>query len=727
MNDQAIWLLKKLFMRKYILSLLACSIVFFTNAQVFTASSGSSVGQIPDNTQYPNCFPLTVSGVGVINNTYGLNNVTINITHPYVADLKIWLKAPDGTTVLLADKYGGSGQNYTNTVFIQTAPLPISAGVTPFTGQYVPDSSIGQVNNGQSADGIWSLCVQDISSGDSGILVDWSLTFNNIPATTKPVKPTCRTNAVATGACSGAPLVCDFQGFCGNTSSSYAPPHTWGALTTAFCGSIENNSFIKFVAGATTATFNVWVYNSQNNDGIQMFFWSGGCNGTNIKTYGCINPLAPSPDPTVATATGLTVGQTYYLMFDGFAGDVCDYTVSPLTGVSFVDFSVDPATSNVCKGTQVTLTAQASGSGPVTFDWSNITVGASSISLGLDTLKGPKVHVNTSVLPVGVSIIKLQGPNTGACPNTKYDTIRVVYPPTITSQPSPVTQIGYVNANVSPIKVVVSDTGVTYQWYVNNTNSTLGGTLLPGATTSIDTPQNIAPGTYYYYCIINNGGCKTVSAVAEVIMKVPPVCNNPDSIQFIQQPTNTPQSLAISPAITIREFCSATGLLSTEPGFVTLSASDGGCGYISQTKPFVNGIATFDSVVFTRSLQNNITLTAKTTTGFAPAIVSKPFNITKPIITYQKTIIKNDNFENTVATPLQWRPTIPYSSIVVGTLGTKGVDVAGIVTNNGNSYFRKSYSINNNTNGYGTKDTFYFPPVNGLSTVDTVNFSFKFR
>ena len=59
------------------------------------------------------------------------------------------------------------------------------------------------------------------------------------------------------------------------------------------------------------------------------------------------------------TATGLTIGATYYLMIDGFAGDNCDYSIAASSGVFTVNVSASAA--SICEGSSTTLTANATG------------------------------------------------------------------------------------------------------------------------------------------------------------------------------------------------------------------------------------------------------------------------------------------------------------------------------------------------------------------------------
>lgn len=55
------------------------------------------------------------------------------------------------------------------------------------------------------------------------------------------------------------------------------------------------------------------------------------------------------------------------------------------------------------------------------------------------------------------------------------------------------------------VSATVEDEGaLTYQWYKNTTKTTVGGTLIPGATSMNYTPDTNKAGTYYYYCVVTN-------------------------------------------------------------------------------------------------------------------------------------------------------------------------------------------------------------------------------
>lgn len=156
-----------------------CSL-FRLNAQTFTNIVGGSISD--DNTY--NYFSIDVTGISTSLNTtsYGIESVTIDITHTYDQDLRIKLQSPDGNVFILTSALGGSGQNYTLTQFTDTALTSISSGIAPFTGYFKSIEALSGVNNGQNGNGTWSLNVKDQISGNSGNVNSWSITFGDQPA-----------------------------------------------------------------------------------------------------------------------------------------------------------------------------------------------------------------------------------------------------------------------------------------------------------------------------------------------------------------------------------------------------------------------------------------------------------------------------------------------------------------------------------------------------------------
>ncbi len=116
--------------------------------------------------------------------------VNLNILHTYDHDLSAYLISPSGTTVKLFANVDGSGDNFTNTTFSDSAITLIGAGTAPFTGTFLPQEPLDTFKN-DLIDGQWKLRVVDSAGADTGTLVSWSLTFNvannDTPANADPL------------------------------------------------------------------------------------------------------------------------------------------------------------------------------------------------------------------------------------------------------------------------------------------------------------------------------------------------------------------------------------------------------------------------------------------------------------------------------------------------------------------------------------------------------------
>jgi hypothetical protein len=97
----------------------------------------------------------------------------------------------------------------------------------------------------------------------------------------------------------------------------------------SFCGTVENNHWYAFAAPQADVSINFAVSNcvTPTNGGIQAeIYCTTNCTNDWTSVSNCWSP-GMQQNGTV-TANGLTPGDIYYLMIDGFAGDVCDYTMT---------------------------------------------------------------------------------------------------------------------------------------------------------------------------------------------------------------------------------------------------------------------------------------------------------------------------------------------------------------------------------------------------------------
>lgn len=223
----------------------------------------------------------------------------------------------------------------------------------------------------------------------------------------------CITDAVAINDdCANALYICDLNGYEGTTGAYYSadrpdnmhgnnetssganqidgtntggpfgyypPSNTPGPYSSPNIDVIiDNNSWIRFTASSTTAILNVNVYDcfigNYPSGGIQMQIFSA----TSCTNFVPVSNFEENSTGFTITANGLTIGNDYYLMIDGYAGDICSYSISANSGVQFPNI---PPPAPICVGESVTLTAP---NGATSYEWANGTT-SQSISVSPST------------------------------------------------------------------------------------------------------------------------------------------------------------------------------------------------------------------------------------------------------------------------------------------------------------------------------------------------------
>ncbi len=152
-----------------------------------------------------------------------------------------------------------------------------------------------------------------------------------------PCTPLCNRNANASDTCSLPTAVSLAQGdtVCGFTNLDHTVD-AGGNLSGLFCGSLENNSWFTFIADSVEMSFGIDVGNCISGFGMQAeVFSTSNCNSF-VSVSTCWNPMAETNG--FLRATGLTVGNPYYIMLDGYAGDDCEYLIYRVQGPLPVEF-----------------------------------------------------------------------------------------------------------------------------------------------------------------------------------------------------------------------------------------------------------------------------------------------------------------------------------------------------------------------------------------------------
>lgn len=321
------------------------------------------------------------------------------------------------------------------------------------------------------------------------------------------VLPTSNSNTtVAADSCEYSPMLCDINGYTANTKvydainepDGYTVTN-WTELDDEFCGSVDNNSFSTFIPIASTINFNVWVYNSQYNNGIQIAIMSiPNCYGGPVTSHECFNQLLPlgTNDYHSITVPGLTPGNTYYIVVDGYAGDDCEYTIGlpPNSGFA-TNTSITPLSETICLGNSIDLIASG---GDGTYNWdanSDLNTTSGNIVSATPTSSGTKTYTvnSTTTNPQCPSI------------NSATATIEVVSSPSISLVDTALCSSSISSITLRPI---VSVPGGNFTW---NDASTLDSLVVSGS------------GTYTVDYSIT--GCPIANAQSVVTLASEPVIN----------------------------------------------------------------------------------------------------------------------------------------------------------------------------------------------------------
>lgn len=298
--------------------------------------------------------------------------------------------------------------------------------------------------------------------------------------------------------CANALYICDLNGYSASTSPSYTPdrpdnmygnnedlttganladginsggifgqPGPWGTGSQFWDVIINNNSWIKFTAASTTATLTVDIYDcwvgNYPSGGLQMQIFEG----DNCMNFVPVSNFEESSTGFVITANNLVIGNDYYLMIDGYAGDICNYTITADSGVQFPDIADVPP---ICEGETVTLVAPAAA-GAVSYDWQHNGATTQSVDVTPGTTQTYYCEV------------------TGLCDYKQLLDVTVVVNP----NPTIAITNGTSTSVCSGESVTLTATGgSTYQWSSGQSNASI--TVSPGTGTTYEVTGTDANG-----------------------------------------------------------------------------------------------------------------------------------------------------------------------------------------------------------------------------------------
>jgi len=320
-------------------------------AQTFSNTTATSIPDYNTNGVY---VDINTSGLSP---TAILENVTLNITHTWDGDLVIYIVDPLNNEHLLCNRRGGSGDNFTNTVFRNSASTSITVGSAPFTGAFIPEQ---QLPRGVNPNGRWRLHVIDNESGDVGTINNWSITF---------VAPPCPTVGIHTYPTAGVTtMTC--------RDSIYLLPNDSAVAG----GAIYPSLYFQFNTGANGAKNAVTIYEDGQviyqagygsmdpNTELTVYFPGSGCDPASNYTIQVCNQDGTAPMPWVVYDGN---GTTYA---SGTTPTGCtDYGTWHPAGT--LSWTISPAASGLYQTTWGLAGFWADESGPgtytITYNWDN--------------------------------------------------------------------------------------------------------------------------------------------------------------------------------------------------------------------------------------------------------------------------------------------------------------------------------------------------------------------
>lgn len=460
----------------------------FTNSTVYTVYLSTSSGGTP----YTSIGTFSTSGVSYSGSNNGVTNgITQVFTIPATTAAGGSYKIALGSTSPTFNGSGGSGA--AGTLVVNALPS--------FTSQ--PSTSTQSIClNGTAT------ALSVVASAGSGSISGYQWYKN------------------ASASNSGGTLIA------GATSTSYTPLTSVAGTLYYYCvvtnsngctkasnvsGAITINAPPSFTVQPSTSTQSLCLNSTATALSVTASAGSGSISGyqwyKNAAASNSGGTLIAGATSSSYTALTSVAGILYYycIVTNSNGCTVTSNISGSITVNALPSITGQPSTStqNLClnaAATALSITASA-GSGSISgYQWySNSTASNSGGTLIAGAISSSYTPLTAAA---GALYYYCIVTNSNGCSTTSNISGAVIVTgfPTITAQPSTVTQSLCLNAAATTLSVTASGISLTYQWYSNTAASNTGGTLIPAATAATYTPSTTVAGTLYYYCIVS-GTC----------------------------------------------------------------------------------------------------------------------------------------------------------------------------------------------------------------------------
>jgi hypothetical protein len=313
-------------------------------------------------------------------------------------------------------------------------------------------------------------------------------------------------------------------------------------------------------------------------------------NGNNIS-YGTNATLA-------LTNVQTTNAGNYTVVVTNFAGSITS-SVAALTVYVPPTITSQPASQSLILGQNATFSVGASGTAPLSYQWS---ANGTSISNGTNASLTLTNIQTTDAASYSVVVTNIAGSATSS-----VATLTVYVPPTIMTQPQ---SLGVAKGQDASFTVAAAGSSpFTYQWYLNGSASQLGGETSP--TLQLSSVATSDAGNYTV--VVANAGGSVTSQVATLTVYVPPTITT--------QPRNLTVTQGQNAAFTV--VASGTVPLSYQWNFNGTNISDATNASLTLTN--VQGSQAGSYTVLVTNLAGSITSAVATlTVKVPPAITTQP-------------------------------------------------------------------------------------------------------
>ncbi|HET8810074.1 MAG TPA: PKD-like domain-containing protein [Flavobacteriaceae bacterium] len=485
------------------------------------------------------------------------------------------------------------GQTFTVTVVIN--PIPV---IDPIPAQ--------TICSGTSFTGVAP------TSNVSGTTYSWVLQNTNVPGTISgyPTSGTGNLSGSSILNSGTAPYVLNYE-FTPTFANCDGTPEVF-QLTVNPAPSVQFDIVDQDIcSGAASTAVNI----SSQTPGVSIS-WQINTIPTGLSGVSQTTGTNQIPSFTLTNTTNNPINLIIEANAETSGSAVCQGSINTYTITIYPEIAIttQPIPSqSICEGGIInTLTvAYSGGIGNPSYQWYENTVNSNSggtiIPGATTTTYDPPPFASTGTFYF-YAVVSLDGSGCGSV-NSNVAVVNVMPDPTIDTQPL-ANQTQCVGSTANQLQVAVSGgLGIlSYQWYSNTTNSTTGGTAIPGETNPTYIPPTSTIGTLFYYVVVTQSvsGCETTSTVSEVEVVPSPsfdqqptgsvICLNGDapdlafsytdgtgtpSYQWYSNTTNSNIGGTIVPGATAPTFDPPTGAVGNMFYYVVISFNIGGCSTIT--------------------------------------------------------------------------------------------------------------------------------------------------